>query len=132
MDKDSGQCRIHRFSGCDISGHVSIPVDSEKCSDLPLIQGKGCSPCQAHRDSENARLDELPFPMLGYFVPECDEDGNFKSKQSSGSSGYKFCLDIDGNKIDGSDTPPGQELDCMQYLLNRWTNVNGKKTLFIT
>ena len=64
--------------------------------------------------------------MLGYFVPECDQNGNFKSKQSYGSSGYSFCLDLDGNKIDGSDMPPGQELDCSQYQLNRIPFFDGK------
>ena len=129
MDENTGLCRVHKFSGCDISGHVSISIDSIECENLQItniLSEKRCLPCQVHRDSENTRLNESPFPILGYFVPECEEDGNFKSKQSSGSSGYSFCLDIDGNKVDGSDTPPGQELDCSQYQLNRKYVVNGK------
>ena len=129
LDEDSGFCRVHKFSGCDISGHISISSDSIECGNLRMIDNSGdsfCLPCQVHRDSENARLAESPFPVLGYFVPECEEDGNFKSKQSSGSSGYSFCLDIDGNKVHGSDTPPGQDLDCSQYQLNRRPSVGGK------
>ena len=129
FDENSGLCLVHKFSGCDLFGHRSISTDSIECGNL-LIRNVSresrCLPCQVHRDSENARLAEIPFPMLGYFVPECDEDGNFKSKQYHGSSGHSFCLDLDGNKIDGSDAWPGQELDCSQYQLNRLTFVYGK------
>ena len=49
-------------------------------------------------------------------MPDCNEDGHFNTKQRSGSSGYSFCYDKDGNKVESSDTPPGEELDCSKHL----------------
>ena len=109
LDDKSGECRTHIFNGCEDNGHVSLLADPSECSNL----NEGCTPCQVHRDSENARLSESPFPIIGAFVPECTENGHFQTKQRSGSSGYSFCYDKNGNKVESSDTPPGPPgLDC--------------------
>ena len=108
LDDKSGECRTHIFNGCEDNGHVSLLADPSECSNL----NEGCTPCQVHRDSENARLSESPFPIIGAFVPECKENGHFQTKQRSGSSGYSFCYDKHGNKVESSGTPPGQKSDC--------------------
>ena len=108
LDDKSGECRTHIFNGCEDNGHVSLLADPSECSNL----NEGCTPCQVHRDSENARLSESPFPITGAFVPECKENGHFQTKQRSGSSGYSFCYDKHGNKVESSGTPPGQKSDC--------------------
>ena len=116
LDEKKSECRTHIFNGCTDNGHESIEVNPFECSKPREADEKDCRPCQVHRDSENARLAESPFPILGYFVPECGEDGHFKTKQSSGSSGYSFCYDRDGNKVESSETPPGQELERSDHL----------------
>ena len=108
LDDKSGECRTHIFNGCSDSGHESVLADPLECSNPTTF----CKPCQVHRDSENAVLAESPFPIIGAFVPQCKENGHYKTKQRSGSSGYSFCYDKNGNKVESSDTPPGQDLDC--------------------
>jgi len=104
LDDKSGECRTHIFNGCKNNGHVSVLVDPSECSNL----NDGCTPCQVHRDSETARQ----FPYLFSFVPECKESGHYQAKQRLGSTGYSFCYDKNGNKVESSDTPPAQKLDC--------------------
>ncbi|KAG9465873.1 hypothetical protein GDO78_017613 [Eleutherodactylus coqui] len=47
-------------------------------------------------------------PLPGAFVPDCDKRGNYNPKQCSGSTGYCWCVNEKGQKIDGTETPPGQ------------------------
>ena len=83
-------------------------------------------PCQVHRDSVNARISEGSVSPIGTFVPECKESGHFQTKQRSGSSGYSFCYDKNGNKVESSDTPPGPPgLDCSIYV-----DEDGNRKLF--
>ena len=116
MDIKSGQCKIHIFNGCSDNGHQSVLADPIACTTPSEGIGRECQPCEVHRDSENARVAELPEGLVGYFIPECDDIGHFKKKQRSGSSGYSFCFDKDGNKVESSETPPGQDLDCNDHV----------------
>ena len=116
MDIKSGQCKIHIFNGCSDNGHQSVLADPIACTTPSEGIGRECQPCEVHRDSENARVAELPEGLVGYFIPECDNSGHFKKKQRSGSSGYSFCFDKDGNKVESSETPPGQDLDCNDHV----------------
>ncbi|KAM9293960.1 nidogen-2 [Gastrophryne carolinensis] len=47
-------------------------------------------------------------PLVGAFVPECDEDGNFVPLQCHGSTGHCWCVDKNGNEIEGSRRGPGR------------------------
>ncbi|XP_060742746.1 CD74 molecule, major histocompatibility complex, class II invariant chain a isoform X1 [Tachysurus vachellii] len=38
----------------------------------------------------------------GFFQPQCDEEGNFKPKQCWSSTGYCWCVDINGKEIPGT------------------------------
>ena len=114
MDDKSGECRTHIFNGCKDHGHESVLADPSECNNL----NEGCTPCQVHRDSVNARISDGSLPHIGTFVPKCKESGHFKTKQFSGSTGYSFCYDKNGNKVESSDTPPGRgrKLDCSIYV----------------
>jgi len=47
---------------------------------------------------------------LGRNKPVCDANGFFKSQQSSASTGYTWCVNVEtGEKIQGSDVAPGAE-----------------------
>uniref|UniRef100_A0A803YHI8 Nidogen 1 n=1 Tax=Meleagris gallopavo TaxID=9103 RepID=A0A803YHI8_MELGA len=39
---------------------------------------------------------------VGQFIPQCDEHGNYVPTQCHGSTGYCWCVDRDGNEIDGT------------------------------
>ncbi|XP_073432663.1 saxiphilin-like [Dendrobates tinctorius] len=51
--------------------------------------------------------------MIGAFLPKCDEKGNYAPKQCHGSTGYCWCLNENGEEIEGTRTPPGtKHLTC--------------------
>ncbi|XP_056431687.1 fibrinogen beta chain-like [Gadus chalcogrammus] len=58
--------------------------------------------CQSEREA--ARL----LPLIGSYVPTCDDDGNFTPVQCSASTGSCWCVNIyTGVEIPGPRTPPG-------------------------
>nr|UZF13196.1 saxiphilin [Phyllobates terribilis] len=67
------------------------------------------TPCMRHRQSV---LGGKKI-KIGAFVPKCDEKGNYVPKQCHGSTGYCWCLNENGEEIEGTRTPPGtKHLTC--------------------
>ena len=63
--------------------------------------------CQKAREELLVKsAPELPPP--GAYVPQCDENGEYKPLQFSASTGYSWCVARDGTEIPGSRTPPGR------------------------
>ncbi|XP_076838202.1 saxiphilin-like [Brachyhypopomus gauderio] len=56
---------------------------------------------------EQERQTALDKHLLGNFIPECDEKGNYTPQQCHGSTGYCWCVDSMGQKIEGTTKPPG-------------------------
>ncbi|XP_062512708.1 von Willebrand factor-like [Corticium candelabrum] len=54
--------------------------------------------------------------LIGCFVTSCEPDGSFSSQQCHPSTGYCWCVDDSGNKLEGTDTAPYlvSTLDCMK------------------
>ncbi|XP_048341715.1 nidogen-1 [Sphaerodactylus townsendi] len=50
---------------------------------------------------------------VGQFIPQCDVYGNYLPTQCHSSSGYCWCVDRDGNEIDGTRTGPGIQPPCL-------------------
>ncbi|KAM9608840.1 nidogen-1 isoform 3-T3 [Morphnus guianensis] len=50
---------------------------------------------------------------VGHFIPQCDEHGNYLPTQCHSSSGYCWCVDRDGNEIDGTKSGPGVRPPCL-------------------
>jgi len=63
--------------------------------------------CQTARDGL-IRKTAPHQPTIGAFVPQCDENGEFKPLQIHASSGFSWCVAHDGTEIPGSRTPPGR------------------------
>ena len=54
--------------------------------------------------------------MVGAYIPQCDEQGNYRPLQHHGSTGYSWCVDEHGREIPGTSSPPGQpNPDCSEY-----------------
>merc|ERR1712136_54338 len=113
FDDRSGECRTHIFNGCKDNGHVSVSADPSECTNLR----KGCTPCQVHRDSVMEEISEQN--LVGSFVPSCEKSGHFKTKQFSASSGYSFCFDKNGNKVESSNKREWiqKKLVCQNFVL---------------
>nr|XP_034964284.1 nidogen-1 [Zootoca vivipara] len=50
---------------------------------------------------------------VGFFVPQCDVYGNYLPTQCHSSTGYCWCVDRDGNEIDGTKSGPGIRPPCL-------------------
>ncbi|XP_063040721.1 nidogen-2 isoform X2 [Engraulis encrasicolus] len=61
--------------------------------------------CEHHRDSVQGSQDG--FPVAGAFVPECDEQGQYRPLQCHGSTGHCWCVDNQGQERAGTRAPPG-------------------------
>ncbi|XP_072545091.1 nidogen-2 isoform X2 [Salminus brasiliensis] len=61
--------------------------------------------CEQHRESQQRGSDG--FPLVGAFVPQCDEAGQYRSQQCHGSTGHCWCVDSRGQERAGTRTPPG-------------------------
>ncbi|XP_049319666.1 nidogen-2 isoform X11 [Astyanax mexicanus] len=67
--------------------------------------------CEQHRDSLQRGSDGLT--LVGAFVPECDEQGQYRPQQCHGSTGHCWCVDIRGQERQGTRTPPGSpQFNC--------------------
>ncbi|XP_038151840.1 nidogen-2 isoform X8 [Cyprinodon tularosa] len=83
----------------------SPPIDCDK-PDRPK------SLCEHHRDSVQT-TDSDGRPLLGAFVPQCDENGQYLQQQCHGSTGHCWCVDSRGQERAGTRTPPGATpVDC--------------------
>uniref|UniRef100_A0A8C7MMI2 Thyroglobulin type-1 domain-containing protein n=1 Tax=Oncorhynchus kisutch TaxID=8019 RepID=A0A8C7MMI2_ONCKI len=58
------------------------------------------TPCERARDAA------INGP-IGAYIPTCDAAGQYTPKQCSGSTGYCWCVTSTGQKIPGTETPPG-------------------------
>uniref|UniRef100_A0A672P820 Thyroglobulin type-1 domain-containing protein n=1 Tax=Sinocyclocheilus grahami TaxID=75366 RepID=A0A672P820_SINGR len=61
--------------------------------------------CEQHRDSLRSRDGDVP--LIGAFIPQCDEEGQYRPQQCRGSPGHCWCVDSRGQERAGTRTPPG-------------------------
>uniref|UniRef100_A0A8C6VA94 Nidogen 1 n=1 Tax=Naja naja TaxID=35670 RepID=A0A8C6VA94_NAJNA len=50
---------------------------------------------------------------IGQFIPQCDIYGNYLPTQCHPSTGYCWCVDRDGNEMDGTRSGPGVQPPCL-------------------
>ncbi|XP_070400308.1 nidogen-2 isoform X5 [Nothobranchius furzeri] len=68
--------------------------------------------CERHRDSVQTTSPD-GHPLLGAYVPQCDEHGHYQPQQCHGSTGHCWCVDDKGQERPGTRTPPGTpHVDC--------------------
>uniref|UniRef100_A0A8C1ZM57 Thyroglobulin type-1 domain-containing protein n=1 Tax=Cyprinus carpio TaxID=7962 RepID=A0A8C1ZM57_CYPCA len=81
------------------NGEITIPCVS--C--LLLVRPK--THCEQHRDS--LRRGDGDVRPIGAFIPQCDEEGQYRPQQCHGSTGHCWCVDSRGQERAGTRTPPG-------------------------
>uniref|UniRef100_A0A3Q3JDN9 Nidogen 2a (osteonidogen) n=1 Tax=Monopterus albus TaxID=43700 RepID=A0A3Q3JDN9_MONAL len=62
--------------------------------------------CEHHRDSVQTTSPE-GYPLVGAYVPQCDDNGQYTTLQCHGSTGHCWCVDSRGEERPGTRTPPG-------------------------
>ncbi|XP_051723983.1 nidogen-2 isoform X43 [Ctenopharyngodon idella] len=110
--QDVDECRDQP---CHAQALCSNVPGSFHCQCQPGYHGDGfqCHPqngrpktqCEQHRDSLQSRNDGVP--RVGAFIPECDEEGQYRPQQCHGSTGHCWCVDSRGQERAGTRTPPG-------------------------
>ncbi|XP_039208911.1 nidogen-1 isoform X1 [Crotalus tigris] len=68
--------------------------------------------CQREQEQILALGPRGPRP-IGQFIPQCDIYGNYLPTQCHPSTGYCWCVDRDGNEIDGTRSGPGIQPPCL-------------------
>ena len=57
--------------------------------------------------------------LLGAYVPQCDEQGDYTNKQCHGSTGFCWCVNTKtGKEIEG--TRKRGKLECGKFILFSW------------
>ena len=92
----------------DIECNVPCSGDfNEKCggeNNLNIFNIR--SKCEKQRD--DGLVSEQPDTLTGRYTPTCTESGEFEPTQIWGSTGYTWCVDMNGEEVPGTLTPPGQ------------------------
>ncbi|XP_078697740.1 basement membrane-specific heparan sulfate proteoglycan core protein-like isoform X13 [Branchiostoma floridae x Branchiostoma belcheri] len=108
---DTGEC-IPRGLVCNGIAHCRDESDESRCGEM--------TKCQT--------LVETTEPIPGAYIPQCEEDGSFKTTQCHGSTGYCYCAHpTDGTLYEETGRrswEEGEEHDCNIY----WQTAGGEKT----
>ncbi|KAF7704087.1 hypothetical protein HF521_021159 [Silurus meridionalis] len=100
----TGYCWCVDSRGQEKAGTRTPPGTSHANCDAPE---RPKTQCEQHRDSAYGRAHVDGLPVRGAFVPQCDEEGSYKSLQCHSSTGYCWCVDSRGQERAGTRTPPG-------------------------
>ncbi|XP_031435769.1 nidogen-2 isoform X4 [Clupea harengus] len=112
---DVDECRSQP---CHAQAICSNALGSFRCQCQSGFHGNGfqCYPqnggpdrpktqCEHHRDSVQGSQDG--FSLVGAFIPECDEEGQYRPLQCHGSTGHCWCVSDQGQERAGTRTPAG-------------------------
>lgn len=92
------------------SGH-GVGVDDEDTDEGSADQIlTECQKLRAQVDRRN---------LLGAYVPECAENGDFKARQCSGSTGHCWCVDVQGREIAATKQKAPNVPDCSQFQIEQ-------------
>uniref|UniRef100_A0A3Q1HM38 Uncharacterized protein n=1 Tax=Anabas testudineus TaxID=64144 RepID=A0A3Q1HM38_ANATE len=105
----TGHCWCVDSRGQEREGTRTPPGTPAKDCDRP---GRPKTHCEHHRDKVHTTSPE-GYPIVGAYVPQCDDDGQYTPQQCHGSTGHCWCVDSRGQEREGTRTPPGTPAkDC--------------------
>ncbi|XP_038634628.1 uncharacterized protein nid2a isoform X4 [Scyliorhinus canicula] len=102
----TGHCWCVNENGQEIPGTRTPPGTGQPQCGQPEHVERPMTACEQHRERLRAELN-LPEPLFGGHIPECDEEGRFRPLQCHGSTGHCWCVNENGQDIPGTRTPPG-------------------------
>ncbi|XP_032883212.1 nidogen-2 isoform X26 [Amblyraja radiata] len=102
----TGHCWCVHGNGQEVPGTRAPPGTSQpRCGTTAAID-RPKSACEQHRERMEAEVS-LRGPLVGFHVPQCDEEGNFRPMQCQSSTGHCWCVYENGQEVLGTRTPPG-------------------------
>ncbi|XP_029371675.1 nidogen-2 isoform X2 [Echeneis naucrates] len=105
----TGHCWCVDSRGQERAGTRTPPGTAPKDCDRPE---RPKTQCEQLRDSVQTTSPE-GYPLLGAFVPQCDDNGHFIPQQCHGSTGHCWCVDSNGEERRGTRTEAGETpRDC--------------------
>ncbi|XP_073784353.1 nidogen-2 isoform X2 [Danio rerio] len=106
----TGHCWCVDNRGQERAGTRTPPGSPRVNCDQPV---RPKTQCEQHRDSLQSGNDGVP--VVGAFIPQCDEEGQYRTQQCHGSTGHCWCVDNRGQERAGTRTPPGSpRVNCDQ------------------
>ncbi|XP_039598116.1 nidogen-2 [Polypterus senegalus] len=107
----TGYCWCVDSRGQQRPGTRTSPGKAPPRCELPDVPSRLKTACEQHRDNLQAELNQRGSqPIVGAYIPQCDEEGNYRPLQCHGSTGYCWCVDSRGQELPGTRTPPGSTL----------------------
>ncbi|XP_062270701.1 nidogen-2 [Scomber scombrus] len=101
----SGHCWCVDSSGQERPGTRTPPGTTPNDCDKPDEPHRSKTQCEHHRDNVRA--------VAGAYVPQCDGEGQYLSRQCHGSTGHCWCVERHGQEKTGTRTPAGvAPVDC--------------------
>ncbi|KAJ8341119.1 hypothetical protein SKAU_G00334100 [Synaphobranchus kaupii] len=101
----TGQCWCVDSTGQERAGTRTSPGTPPTNCDQPVEPPRPKTHCEQHRD--RLQGNQGGYPLIGAFVPQCDEEGHYRPLQCHGSTGQCWCVDSRGQERAGTMTPPG-------------------------
>ncbi|XP_049425855.1 nidogen-2 isoform X8 [Epinephelus fuscoguttatus] len=108
----TGHCWCVDERGRERAGTRTPPGTAPTDCDKPDEPERPKTHCEHHRDSVQTTSPE-GYPIVGAYVPQCDDDGHYTPLQCHGSTGHCWCVDRRGQERAGTRTSPGtRPKDC--------------------
>uniref|UniRef100_A0A673G1F2 Nidogen 2a (osteonidogen) n=1 Tax=Sinocyclocheilus rhinocerous TaxID=307959 RepID=A0A673G1F2_9TELE len=101
--QDVDECRDQP---CHTQALCSNSPGSFQCQCQPGYHGDGFL-CHPQNGSCFLQSGNGGAPLVGAFIPQCDEEGQYRPQQCHGSTGHCWCVDSRGQERAGTRTPPG-------------------------
>uniref|UniRef100_A0A8C7G0Z1 Saxiphilin-like n=1 Tax=Oncorhynchus kisutch TaxID=8019 RepID=A0A8C7G0Z1_ONCKI len=99
------------YCWCVTSSGQKIPGTETPPGTAPVICSTQNGTIRPKTPCEDAR-DAATHDPIGAYIPTCDAAGRYTPEQCSGSTGYCWCVNSSGQKIQGTETPPGTAINC--------------------
>ncbi|XP_028277848.1 nidogen-2 isoform X2 [Parambassis ranga] len=101
-----GYCWCVDRTGQERPGTRTLPGTPRVDCNRPDEPQRPKTHCEHRRDSVQTTSPE-GHPVVGAYVPQCDENGHYILLQCHSSSGHCWCVDSTGQERPGTRTPPG-------------------------
>ncbi|XP_029300808.1 nidogen-2 [Cottoperca gobio] len=108
----TGHCWCVDSRGQERARTRTPPGTQPKDCDRPDEPERPKTHCEHHRHRAQTTSQE-GYPVVGVYVPQCDDEGQYLPLQCHSSTGHCWCVDSRGQERTGTRTSPGtQPKDC--------------------